>query len=257
MEDGWPEEFDKDMAFPLRDLSRSSPRSLTDAQFTYTDADIDRISDVLGIPWESSKTVPFSNVVPYLGFIWNLTTRTVEVPPEKKYKYLKAIEEWQKEPQHPLVEVQKLYGKLLHTTLVVPAGRAYLTNLEAMLALFHNRPFVPHSPPRDTPRDLNWWTKLLKSPTLSRPIPGPTPLDDAHAFSDASSGFGIGITIGERWHAWRLLPNWKSEGRDIGWAEAVGFELLVLAILSSSSGSADFKVYGDNKGVVEGWWKGR
>ena len=27
--------------------------------------------------------------------------------------------------------------------------------------------------------------------------------------------------------------------------------------MSSSSGSVNFKVYGDNKGVVEGWWKGR
>ena len=95
--------------------------------------------------------------------------------------------------------MQKLYGKLLHTTLVVPAGQAYLTNLEAMLALFNNHPFVPHTPPCDTPHDLDWWAKLLDAETLSRPIPGPTPLKDMDAFSDASSGFGIGITIGKNW----------------------------------------------------------
>ena len=153
--------------------------------------------------------------------------------------------------------MQKLYGKLLHTTLVVPAGQAYLTNLEAMLALFNNRPFVPHTPPHDMPHDLVWWAKLLDAKTLSRPIPGPTPLKDVDAFSDASSGFGIGITIGKNWQAWQLLPGWKAEGRDIGWAEAIGFELLVLSILSSSCGSINFKVYGDNKGMVKGWWKGR
>ena len=225
------------MAFPLCDLLCASPCSLIDAQFTYANADIDYISNKLGIPWESSKTVPFSNVVPYLGFIWNLTTRTVEVPPEKKCKYLEVIEEWQKKPQHPLVEVQKLYGELLHTTLVIPAGQAYLTNLEAMLTIFHNRPFMPHSPPCNMPYDLKWWAKLLRSPTLSRSIPSPTPLEDTNAFSDASSGFSIGITIGERWRAWRLLPNWKSEECDIGWAEAISFKLLVLAILSPSSSS--------------------
>ena len=257
MPDGRPEEFDEDMFFPLRDLSSTSPRFSNDAQFTYADTDIDRVSDELGIPWEHSKTVPFSNVVPYLGFVWNLTTRTVEVPLEKKSKYRQAIEEWQKKPRHTLAEVQKLYGKLLHTTLVVPAGRAYLTNLEIMLALFNNRPFVPHTPPRDTPQDLIWWARLLDTETLSRHIPGPAPLDDLRAFSDASSGFGIGITIGDNWRAWRLLPGWKADGRDIGWAEAVGFELLVRSILSSSSGSVNLKVYGDNKGVVEGWWKGR
>ena len=199
MPDGRPEEFDEDMFFPLLDLSNTSPRPDIDAFFTYADADIDRVSDELGIPWEHSKTVPFSNVVPYLGFVWNLTTRTVEVPLEKKHKYCDVIEEWQKKPRHALAEVQKLYGKLLHTTLVVPAGRAYLTGLEAMLALFHDRPFVPHTPPRSTPYDLNWWAKLLDSETLSRPIPGPTPLEDMDAFSDASSGFGIGITISKNW----------------------------------------------------------
>ena len=47
MVDERPEEFDKDMAFPLRDLSCTSPRSLIDAQFTYADANIDYISNKL------------------------------------------------------------------------------------------------------------------------------------------------------------------------------------------------------------------
>ena len=80
---------------------------------------------------------------------------------------------------------------------------------------------------------------------------------DCDAYSDESSGFGISIMIGDRWCAWRLLPGWKSDGHNIGWAKAVGFELLTLFVLSSSSDGAHFKVYGDNKGVVEGWWKGR
>lgn len=257
MPDGRPEEFDEDMASPIRDLSSVSAHSANDALFTYADEDIDLLSDELGIPWESSKTIPFGSVVPYLGFVWDLEARTVAIPAEKRRKYLNAIEEWGKKPTHALAEVQKLYGKLLHTSLVITAGRAYLTNLEAMLSGFNNSPFVPHTPPRNTADDLQWWTTRLQSPTLSRDIPGPVPLKDLDAFSDASSGFGIGITIGKRWRAWRLLPGWKADGRDIGWAEAVGFELLSLAILSSGDRSSHFKVYGDNKGVVEGWWKGR
>jgi len=79
---------------------------------------------------------------------------------------------------------------------------------------------------------------------------------DLNAFSDASSGFGISITIGNRWCAWCPLPGWKADGQDISWAEAVRFEHLTLFVLSSSSGSTHFKVYRDNKGVVKGWWKG-
>lgn len=219
--------------------------------------DIDNLSDTLGIPWETSKTVPFSYSVQYLGFTWDLQARTVGVPSPKKEKYRKAIKEWTSQPTHTLEEVRKLYGKLLHTSLVVPAGRAYLTNLEAMLSTFNDRPFVPHHAPRDTAHDLQWWTEILCSPILAQAIPGPCQLHDTRAYSDASSGVGVAITIRNKWRAWRLLPGWKSDGRDIGWAEAIGFELLAKTLLAESEPSVHFKVYGDNRGVVEGWWKGR
>jgi len=252
MPDGCLEEFDEDMATPLCDLSHTSTCSPHDAIFAYTDKDIDLLSDELGIPWENPKTIPFGSVIPYLGFIWDLDTCSVAIPAEKKLKYLNTIKEWEKKPTHPLVEVQKLYGKLLHASLVVTARHAYLTNLEAMLSGFNNSPFVPHTPPCDTSNNLKWWAERLQSPTLSRNVPGPLPLTDLNAFSDASSGFGISITIRNKWHTWCLLPGWKSDGQDISWAKAVGLELLTRSILSSSSGSAYFKVYGDNKGVVKG-----
>jgi hypothetical protein len=158
---------------------------------------------------------------------------------------------------HTLPEVQKLYGKLLHATLIVPSGRAYLTNLESMLGIFKDRPFLPRTPPRDTQADLSWWKKTLNSPQLSRPIPGFCLIHEFHAYSDASSGYGIGIFINGRWRAWELIPGWKKDGRDIGWAESVGFELLILTIIQFCNPGIYFKVYGDNRGVVEGWWTGR
>ena len=82
------------------------------------------------------------------------------------------------------------------------------------------------------------------------------PILDLAAYSDASSEVGIGIIIGQHWRAWRLLPGWKSNGRDIGWAEAVGLLLLATAILPQPHNDHDLKVYGDNSGVIEGWWTG-
>ena len=212
MPDGRPEEFDEDMATPLCDFSHTSAHSPDDAIFTYADQDIDLLSDELGIPWETSKTIPFGSIVPYLGFLWDLNMRSVAIPAEKKLKYLNTIKEWEKKPMHALAEVQKLYGKLLHASLVVTARHTYLSNLEAMLSGFTNSPFVPHTPPCDTSNNLKWWAERLPSPTLSRNVPGPIPLTDLNAFSDASSGFGIGITIGDKWCTWHLLPGWKSEG---------------------------------------------
>jgi hypothetical protein len=69
---------------------------------------------------------------------------------------------------------------------------------------------------------------------------------------------GIGITIGNWWRTWRLIPGWNStgSGRDIGWAEAMGFYLLTAIITHHKPEGGHFRIYGDNKGVVEGWWKG-
>ena len=257
MPDDSPAEFDEDAAFPIADYSHLPNRSNLDSLFTYCDADIDHISTQLGIPWEPTKTIPFSSTVPYLGFDWDLANRTVAVSEKKKAKYRAAITEWLPRSMHTLEEAQRLYGKLLHASLVLPAGRAYLTGLESLMASFSGNPFVPHHAPRHTVEDLSWWFDALDSPRISRPIPGPASVTDRNAFSDASSGFGIGIVIGDKWRAWQLIPGWKTEGRDIGWAEAVGFELLARTLCTASEPGQHFRVFGDNKGVVEGWWKGR
>jgi hypothetical protein len=144
--------------------------------------------------------VPFRYSIPYLGFVWDLQNCSVAIPATKKEKYKNMIAEWITNTMHCLKDVQKLYGKLLHASLVVPARRAYLTNLESMLSTFNNRPFVPHHAPRGTTQDLEWWTKTLSLPSVTRAIPGPHEIINTQAYSDASSGVGIAITIGH-------LPN--------------------------------------------------
>lgn len=191
--------------------------------------------------------------------MWNLAQDKVYLDEEKKAKYLDAIRGWETRDSHVLNDVQQLYGKLLHTTLVVPRGRAYLTSLEAMLCLAFIKPFIPRRPIKRLDADLLWWKRLLQSSFVGRPIPKPLTLFNPEAYSDASSGFGIAITIGVRWRAWRLRKGWQTlDGkRDIGWAEAVGFELLILYLISMGGPQRNFKVFGDNQGVIEGWRNGR
>ena len=249
------EEFDEDCAMQLQDLANVSPHSAADREFAYADIDIDSLSDHLGIKWATSKSIPFGEEVAYLGFQWNLRSRVVYLPDEKKARYLAVIAEWREKRTHDLLETQRLYGKLLHAMLVIPAGRAYLTSLEAMLASFNNSPFRPLTPPRSTPDDFDWWQHQLRQAIISIPVCRPQPLTDYEAYSDASSSFGVAITIGPRWRAWQLAAGWKSQGRDIQWAEAIGFELLTLCVCSFSSEGEHIVLYGDNRGVVEGWWK--
>jgi hypothetical protein len=224
--------------------------------FAYNMDDVDRLSHKLGIPWERTKDQPFADETIYIGLIWNLSTLMVSLGHAKKEKYLLAIADWISQPTHTLNEVQKIYSKLRHACLIVPRGQAYLTSLEAMLSICSDCPFMPHRAHKGIAADLSWWAAILNQKDVSRPIPGPVQPHDLNAFSDASSGIGIGITIGEQWRAWRLIPGWQTLNgqRDIGWAKAVGFELLVHAISDKTGGRGDFKVYGDNMGVVEGWW---
>ena len=256
--DGTLDEHVEDCHFPCLDLSSRSPRSAEDALYSYNFDDIDTLSDALGIPWEKSKELPFSSSSSYIGLRWDLEALTVALTTEKCQKYSNSITEWLLQPKHNLNSVQKLYGKLLHACLVVPAGRSYLTNLEDMLMLCGPNPFAHYASIKGLHEDLAWWTHKLASP-LFRPIPSPLELYDIQAFSDASSGVRVAITIHDRWRAWRLIPGWQTlDGqRDIGWAEAIGFELLIKSIPRFGCVSGHIKVYGDNKGVVEAWWNFR
>jgi len=252
-----PAEFDEDHSFPLCDLSGTSARSNEDLKYMYCFDDINEVSRQLGIPWEVSKDVPFSPSVTYLGLVWNLDHRTVTLSEAKHLKYLLTISLWNESHTHTLDEVQKLHGKLLHATLVLPSGRAYLIHLEAMLAIFGDSPFKPRMPPHGTSDDLPWWSSTLSSPPSPLSIPTPHVIHDFSAFSDASSGVGIGITLNRQWQAWTLWPGWNTDGQDISWAESIRFKLLIWHIISSGATNIHFKVFRDNRGIIEGWWNGR
>ena len=251
--DAGAEHFAEDLSFPIRQIREHRSDAL---MYPYDFEEINKITDPLGVPWETSKDVPFSQSVPFIGFTWDLNNKKVALPGPKKEKYLNAIAEWKARAEHTLDDTRKLYGKLLYACLIIPQGRAYLTNLEKMIGTFNGRPFVPHRPPKHLHEDLAWWQTVLSLPSLSREIPGGRQIYDVQGYSDASSAVGIGIVIGNRWRAWRLLPGWQGAGRDIGWAEAVGMELLIYTILSLHA-LPGLQVFGDNTGVVEGWWSGR
>ena len=173
----------------------------------------------------------------------------------EKARYLTVITKWREKRTHNLLETQRLYGKLLHATLVIPAGHAHLTSLEVMLASLNNSPFCPHTPPQSTLDDLDWWQRQLSQVVVSIPIPRPWTLTDHRAYSDASSGFSIAVMIGPTWRTWQLVAGWKSQGRDIQWAEAIGFKLLAIGVCAFSGKGEHILLYGDNQGIVEGWWK--
>ena len=256
---GASEEFNEDCSSPIADLSLASSHSLHNASFTYSLADIDTISNELGIPWEICKDQPFSHSTIYIGFVWNLCERTVSLSQSKADKYIAAIDTWLSRATHVLQDVSQLYGKLLHAASLIPQGRAYLIGFEHMLAVCNAKPFMPHRPDKAISSDLLWWRTAITSGLVSLPISPPQTIVDLNAFSDASSSVGIAVVIGEQWRAWRLLPGWQTlcGKRDITWAEAIGFEFLILILSKLIHRPSHLVVHGDNTSVVKSWWSGR
>lgn len=77
-----------------------------------------------------------------------------------------------------------------------------------------------------------------------RIVPTPVP-EDVNWVGDASTGFGIGVKIGERWTRYKLKKEWKEENlfedetcRNIAWAEfaAIRIGLLMLKELTETKG---------------------
>jgi len=92
------------------------------------------------------------------------------------------------------------------------------------------------SQPMATPEDRDWW-------------------------GDASTSFGIGITVGSFWAVWKWAENimvGSNQCFDIRWAEAVAVELaLHVAINKEVLSSRHYLVQSDNTRVVSVLNKGR
>ncbi|GJF00779.1 hypothetical protein PsYK624_170800 [Phanerochaete sordida] len=116
---------------------------------------------------------------------------------------------------------------------------------------------MPRTFPASLLTDLQWWTELLSFPPVDRAIPGEVSVTDVDAFSDASTSGGVAIVIAGEWQAWSLRDGWKGGDRDIGWLEAIGFELAVRAVLLHGPLDRHFRIHVDNQGIVDGWRNGR
>ena len=60
--------------------------------FPYSLSDIYALAKCLSWPWKESKTRPFVSEFKYLGFVWNLSAKTVQIPDQKKICYLEKLD---------------------------------------------------------------------------------------------------------------------------------------------------------------------
>ena len=176
-----------------------------------------------------AKFVDFATSFNYIGFWWNLDAKMVELPEEKKKKYLERISTWTYRSAHTLKETETIIGTLNHVCLVVPEGRSRLVSLYKFRGGFKSSHAseLRHKLSASTAEDISWWRTRFQDEFLGiKILRPPKPLPNK-VYADASTSWGIGLVIDGKWLAWQFKEGWRSEGREIGWAEMVAVELAI------------------------------
>jgi hypothetical protein len=222
--------------------------------FSYSLSDIYSLAEQLGWPWKKSKTRPFEPQFKYLGFIWNLSTKTVQIPDAKKVSYLAKLQPWTSDQKFSKKEAESVLGTLVHCSLAIPDGRSRLPSISRFSSSFNHlsSPFARKTPGNIVLSDLQWWRTQLSADFCGSILSKPPPASHIEFWVDASSSWGIGVVFHNEWDFWKFQPGWDKDGRNIGWAEMVAIELGILFAIHRSHTDIHFIIKSDNQGVIHG-----
>jgi hypothetical protein len=227
--------------------------------YNYSEELIWSVAAELGWPWAPDKCLPFSSSFTYIGFHWDLVAKTVTLPEKKRVKYISRLSPWTAGYSASKSEIEVLIGTLNHVTLVVPDGRGHLPSLYKFRSSFPSDapPFLKHKFPRAAALDTAWWLSKLQSDWCGINVIRPPTPSNIQLFVDASTSWGVGLSLDGKWLAWEFLPGWNTNGRDIGWAEMVAVELAVRTLISGGHSNSHIILHSDNQGVVGSIRSGR
>jgi hypothetical protein len=220
--------------------------------FPYSLDSIFAFTSPLGWPWKESKTRPFAPIFKYLGFMWDLVEKTVQLPDEKKSKYLRKLEPWLPAHKFTQREAQSLLGTLVHCSLAIPNSRSRLLALSRFVASFNTAPspFVRKTPNPSVLAHVAWWRDLLSHSFAGSHLRRPPPLSPIDFWVDASTNWGIGVVFNGEWDSWKFDTRWHSNGRNISWAEFVAIEIGLIVAISNGHSNTHFTIRSDNQGVI-------
>jgi len=231
----------------LDDLAGAEVKDL--AEFSY-----DCLGVVLkrcGLKESVDKASPPSEIMTFLGVLFNTITMTMEVTPERLEEISKLVAEWLRKPEASLRQVQSLVGKLNFVAACVRSGRVFICRLiNWMKDLYSYAPHVLVPVPFEVQKDICWWDKFLSQYNgISIMVYEDWSMPDAVFSTDAClSGCG-GIFDGNYFHA-----DFPSFVREKDWSIAV-LELLgvivALKLWAHNFKSKRIRIYCDNESVVQ------
>ncbi|KAE8197106.1 hypothetical protein CF328_g3943 [Tilletia controversa] len=217
--------------------------------------DVRTAADGLDFAWNEAKTADFSPRPIYIGWEWRIKERKVVLPRTKAESYRGKAAEFQFADPQSLEATQTL---LQHVAFVARDLSPYLMELARFAATFPvDRPYMKLHVPEPLRNDMTLWVRALAETPFIRSFDVPEKVFPDDVWVDASTEWGLGVVIGERWSAWKWRPGWQSESRHIGWAEAVALELGLLAALACGASRSLIRFWSDNHGVIGEYKKGR
>lgn len=230
-------------------LSPYSPRS-----FSY-----DRVGALgkiasLGIPWHPEKGQDFSHSFTYVGFVWDLSHKTVALPPAKRLAFREKLYKFYHSTAISREDAMTVQGTLAHIIYVYPLGRTRLAFLIQFISSFEGN--ETRRLPENVRQDIAWWWNTLGDANFSRSVVPRGAAQNLGISVDASGDWGIGILWGKQWAAWKSLPGWESTGRKIGWLEGVAVELAAYLLEAKGVRNTHVLIHSDNQGVIGAFNKG-
>ncbi|GJE95065.1 hypothetical protein PsYK624_112440 [Phanerochaete sordida] len=200
---------------------------------TWTEDDFIALTARLGVPWATEKTRKLASRQQYIGFVWDLEAKSVSLPSEKLEDIHALLGDWLRpRARFTMREAARLHGKLIHVSCIYPLLRPFIRSASRFASSYRD-PRAHLHVPGALSQDLRQISRLLKK------LPAELPLEeesawDVHWWGDASTSFGIGVSVGEFWNVWTWAPGVSvgpKQRYDIGWAEAVAVELGLLSLV--------------------------
>ncbi|GAA5880562.1 hypothetical protein JCM1840_002974 [Sporobolomyces johnsonii] len=227
---------------------------------TATNTFVDDRLDRLGLPRRKEKDRPIDPddpTFPLIRFVWCVATKAVRLLEKKRVKFLARLDPLLNRSMRIHLEpLERVVGSLVHLAHVVPEGKFRLRALFVFSAEFGGNYFASRHPSsaktKTRPDDhyegvygeVLWWKEILSCASsedgavcsIGCQLRPTLPDLDAELLSDAPDR-GIGILVNGRWETYTLRPGWNGAGgRNLDFAEALGVELAVVALLSLPDG---------------------
>ena len=121
-----------------------------------------RLKQVLekaGLKEAEQKAVPPSEIVTFLGILFNTITLTLTITPERLQEIKELLRKWESKTEATLNKIQSLLGKLAFACSTIRAGRIFVSRLINWMKEVPRDTSVEVDP--EIGKDLRWWNEHM------------------------------------------------------------------------------------------------